>query len=489
MKLSNRTLASLPQTVKVPQYDRSRLSPGIIHVGVGNFHRAHQARYLDDLFNLGQDLDWAIIGAGVRPADAAMRDRLRDQDFLTTAVETDKDGIFARVIGSMIDFIPVEPDNATLIATMAQPHVRIVSMTVTEGGYYIDAATKGFARNHPDMLADARQPDRPATVFGAIIAALARRRASGLGPFTVMSCDNIPGNGNVSREVVTTLARMSDAALADWIAQNVAFPNSMVDGIVPVTGERERTLVRDRFGIEDAAPVTFEQYRQWVLEDRFCAGRPRLEKVGVTFSDQVHKYEAMKLRVLNGGHALMTYPAALLDFEIVHEAMADPLIHAFFRKVEEEEILPHVSPIGDVTPAAYLDLIDRRFCNPAIIDTTRRLGYDGSNRQPKFILASVADGLKSGAPVEGLALVAASWCRYCDGTTDSGKPIEANDPLWPQLRQAAAAARTTPAAWLAMRDIYGDLGGAPRFAEAFSRWLGSLWQRGTKATLQHYLNG
>ena len=487
MKLSNATLHALPAGVKTPLYDRAALTPGIVHVGIGNFHRAHQARFLDDLFNLGVDQDWAIVGGGVRPADEAMRQKLAAQDYLTTTVETDLKGISARVIGSMIDFVPVETGNRSLIEAMSQPNIRIVSMTVTESGYYIDAATRGFDAAHPDILADVRSPESPNTVFGAIIAALAARKARGLAPFTVMCCDNIEHNGDVTREVIVTMARLIDPDLAGWISQHVTFPNSMVDGIVPVSGPREQALVRDRFHFEDQAPVTHEEFRQWVLEDKFCAGRPALEQVGVIFSTEVQKYERMKIRILNGGHALITYPAALLDFEIVFEAMADPLIHAFFRKVEATEILPHVSPVGGISPESYLDLIDRRFSNTAIVDTTRRLGFDGSGRQPKFIHANVQDGLRTGAPVSGLALVAACWARYCAGTTDSGKLIEANDPMWPRLTQTAKLARETPALWLEMTDIYGDLAQHERYATAFASWLRLIWDQGVAAALKAYL--
>jgi mannitol 2-dehydrogenase len=280
---------------------------------------------------------------------------------------------------------------------------------------------------------------------------------------------------------------MSDPALADWISQYVTFPNSMVDGIVPVTSDRERQLVLDKFGIEDLAPVTSETYRQWVVEDRFAAGRPSLEKVGVTFSDDVAKYERMKIRILNGGHAIITYPSALMDLEIVSDAMANPLIHAFFRKVETTEVLPHVDPIPDVTPAKYLDLIDGRFSNTAIVDTTRRLGFDGSSRQPKFILSSVADGLAAGSPVTGLALVSACWARYCAGKTDSGVSITANDPDWDRLKQLSLQARAEPLAWLSLKEVYGNVATDGRFAAAFAKWLPMLWERGTANTLGAYL--
>ena len=488
MKLSTAALSALPAGIARPAYDRSALTPGIVHIGLGNFHRAHQAVYLDDLFNLGEGHDWALIGAGVRPTDARMRDLLAAQDNLTTVIELDPAGNRARVTGAMIDFVPVEPDNAALIARMSDPAIRIVSLTVTEGGYYVDPATGVFDPTHPDIVADGKTPARPATAFGAILAALKARRAAGTAPFTVMSCDNLPGNGHVTRDAVVGLARLSDPALADWVAAHVAFPNAMVDRISPATGPREIALAQS-FGLDDAAPVTCEPFRQWVVEDHFPTGRPALEKVGVTFTDHVHLYEAMKIRILNGGHAIIAYPSGLMDIELVHEGMANGLVRAFLHKVEQEEIIPHVPPVPGTSLADYYALIERRFSNPEIADTIRRLCLDGSNRQPKFIIPSLRDNLAAGTVPLGLILESALWCRYCAGTTDSGATIAPNDPNWDVLTATARRAKADPNAWLAMADIYGETGRDPRVQEVFARCLNALWARGTKAVLTDYVAG
>ncbi len=488
MKLSTAALSALPAGIARPAYDRSALTPGIVHIGLGNFHRAHQAVYLDDLFNLGEGHDWALIGAGVRPTDARMRDLLAAQDNLTTVIELDPAGNRARVTGAMIDFVPVEPDNAALIARMSDPAIRIVSLTVTEGGYYVDPATGVFDPTHPDIVADGKTPARPATAFGAILAALKARRAAGTAPFTVMSCDNLPGNGHVTRDAVVGLARLSDPALADWVAAHVAFPNAMVDRITPATGPREIALAQS-FGLDDAAPVTCEPFRQWVVEDHFPTGRPALEKVGVTFTDHVHLYEAMKIRILNGGHAIIAYPSGLMDIELVHEGMANDLVRAFLRKVEQDEIIPHVPPVPGTSLADYYALIERRFSNPEIADTIRRLCLDGSNRQPKFIIPSLRDNLAAGTVPLGLILESALWCRYCAGTTDSGATIAPNDPNWDVLTATARRAKADPNAWLAMADIYGETGRDPRVQEVFARCLNALWARGTKAVLTDYVAG
>ncbi|MBT9382894.1 mannitol dehydrogenase family protein [Pseudooceanicola sp. CBS1P-1] len=486
MKLSNATLKDLPDGIEGPSYDRAALSAGIVHIGLGNFHRAHQSWYLHRLMQQGLAHDWAILGAGVRPYDAAMRDRLAAQDYMTTLIELDPEGSRAEVVGSMIGYLPIEDGNAPLIAAMADPAIRIVALTVTEGGYYIDPVTKGFHADHPDMVHDAAHPDSPRTAFGAMIAALKIRRDAGTGPFTGQSCDNLQGNGAILRQTLVSLARLSDPELADWIDRHCTFPNSMVDCIVPATGPKELELVRT-FGIEDAAPVTHENFRQWVIEDTFCAGRPDWDRAGATFSDDVHAYETMKIRILNGGHQVIADVGEVLSVETISGCMAHPLIGPFFEKVEREEILPHVHAVPGFTPEQYLELIRTRFSNPKIVDTTRRVAFDGSSRHPGFILPSVREGLKAGLPVEGLALVSAAWARYCTGTREDGSTVARNDPFWADLQPRAVAAADNPQLWLENRVLYGELADTPGFAEPFARWMKILTAGGTEAALRSYL--
>lgn len=487
-KLSLAAMAELARTASVPKYQASALSAGIVHFGIGNFHRAHQAVYLDDLFNTGTGHDWALIGAGVRPADAEMRDKLEAQDWLTTVVEQEADNSSARVTSAMIDYI-APGDTGALIERLADPAIRIVSLTITEGGYYIDAATQAFNPAHPDIVYDAAHPEAPRTAFGLILAGLKRRRDQDNPPFTVMSCDNIPGNGHVTQNAVIGLAELTDPKLAAWAKANVAFPNGMVDRITPATSARERDLLRDDFGIEDNWPVFCEKFRQWVLEDNFPAGRPALEKVGVQFVSDVAPFELMKIRILNGGHAAIAYPAALMDIHFVHEAMAEPLVAGFLKKLEADEIIPIVPPVPDTDLDTYFTQIQERFANPKIGDTVTRLCLDGSNRQPKFILPSASDRLHAGQSVTGLALASALWCRYCYGETDSGTHIPPNDPAWDRLQGLAKQARTEPTVFLSMEDIFGALARNEIYVKAFSDALGSLWSRGTRQTLTRYLAG
>ncbi len=482
--LSLAALADMSDTLCVPSYDRADLSPGIVHIGLGNFHRAHQAWYLHRLMEKGQAHDWAILGAGVRPSDAVQREKLLAQDCLTTLIELDPAGQSAEVTGAMIDYIEVRPENGPLIAVMTQPAIRIVALTVTEGGYYQNGAG-GFDATHPDMVHDAAKPDTPRSAFGAMVAALRQRRDTGTGPFTCQSCDNLQGNGDILRQTVVGLARLSDPDLAGWIDANCTFPNAMVDCIVPATGPKELALARD-FGVIDNAPVTHENFRQWVIEDRFCAGRPAWEEVGATLTDDVHAFEAMKIRLLNGGHQVIANAGEILGVETINGCMEHPAIHAFFHKVALTEIAPHVQSVPGMTPQAYLDLITARFANPQIRDTTRRVAFDGSSRHPGFILPTVRAGLEAGAPVEGLALVEALWARMCEGTREDGSMIAPNDPHWDILNRTAKEARDRPAAWLEQTQIYGEIVADGPFVHAFSTWLKLIWEQGAEAALGAY---
>ncbi|MEM7709345.1 MAG: mannitol dehydrogenase family protein [Pseudomonadota bacterium] len=488
MRLSNATLDRLPDGVSGPTYDRSGLAAGIVHIGLGNFHRAHQAWYLHRLMQAGQAQNWAIIGAGVRAPDAKMREKLLAQDCLTTLIELSPGGVSAEVIGSMIDFVPVAEDNAPLIARMARPDIRIVALTVTEGGYYVDPATKGFDAGHPDIRHDAETPRAPRTAFGAIVEALRLRRAAGHGPFSCQSCDNLQGNGDILRQTIVSLARLSDPSLADWIDTHATFPNSMVDSIAPATGPAELDLVRT-LGISDDAPVTHENFRQWVIEDAFCAGRPPWDAAGATFSDDVHAYEAMKIRILNAGHQVIANPGEILSVETISGCMQHPLIAALFERVQQDEIVPQVAPVPEMTPSDYVELIARRFSNARIVDTVRRVAFDGASRHTGFLHPIIRDGLARGTSVSGLALVEALWARMCEGTREDGSVIAPNDPMWDTLTAAAKVAKVHSAAWLEQEQLYGDLARQPRFVEAFEMWLRIIWRDGVEAALDQYIKG
>jgi mannitol 2-dehydrogenase len=420
----------------------------------------------------------------VRPADAAQRERLLARDGLTTLIELAPSGASAEISGAMIDFLPVDNCNAALVAKMADPTIRIVSLTVTEGGYYI-RPDGGLDEDAADILHDAANPGTPRTAFGAMVEALTRRRAAGVGPFTGLSCDNLQANGSVLRRTVVSLARLSDPGLADWIDAQCSFPNSMVDCIAPATGQKELSLAR-AFGIEDAAPVIHEDFRQWVIEDDFCAGRPDWDRVGTVFSDRVHDYEMMKLRIRNAGHQLLANAGELLSIETISDCMQHKLIRAFFERVQRDEIAPQVAPVPDMTATAYIDLIERRFANPRVVDTTRRVAFDGCSRHPGFLLPMVRERLASDDPIEGLALAEALWARMCQGTREDGSDIAPNDPHWASLNAAAHAAMSDPLVWIAQAHLYGDLYESAVFANAFLRWLKRIQNEGTEAALRAF---
>ncbi len=484
--LSNSTLTKLPSGVKIPNYDRNNLTAGIVHIGLGNFHRAHQSWYLHRLMQQGQAHDWAIIGAGVKEFDKAQRLKLQAQDFLTTLLELSPVGRRVEVVGSMIDYVPIEADNGALIAQMAKPEIKIVTLTVTEGGYYIDPVSKSFDSNHPDIVYDATHPEAPKTAFGAMVAALRLRRDSGVGPFTCQSCDNLQGNGATLRQVIVALAELSDPKLSEWIEANCSFPNSMVDCIVPATTAKELDLVHD-LGISDEVPVTHEDFRQWVIEDDFCAGRPDWDIAGATFTNDVHDFEMMKIRILNGGHQVIAVPGELLSIETIDQCMKNSLLGPLFKKVILSEVAPHVKPVPSITPENYVDLVHKRFSNPKIIDTTRRVAFDGSSRQPGFLIPSIRDGLANATPIDGLALIQASWARMCEGTREDGTVIEPNDPFWDELQANAKAARSNPSVWLEMNQIYGNLAREPQFANSFKFWFDVIWDQGLDKAIKIYL--
>lgn len=487
MELSNYSLSSLPKNIKKPKYNRKKLSPGIVHIGVGNFHRAHQSWYLHRLFETGIDYNWAIVGAGVREFDVIQRERLIKQDCLTTLIELKPDTKSVEIVGSMIDYEQIDSNNNSLIERMTDPSIRIVSLTVTESGYYLDPVTNEFDNTHADILHDAQNPNTPRTAFGAIIAALKQRYESGIGPFTGLSCDNLQGNGNILRNTIVSLATMSDPLLATWIDENCSFPNSMVDCIVPATGDKELELVQ-QFGIDDKVPVTHENFRQWVIEDDFCAGRPHLENVGVTFTSDVHSYEVMKIRILNAGHQFIANAGELLSIKTISGCMDNTLIKKLLYKVHIEEVIPHVSSVPNVSPRQYVDFIAERFSNPAIVDTVRRVSFDGSARHPGFVLPIVRQCLSKNMSIQGLALIEAIWARMCYGTREDGSLIESNDPNWDNLKSVAKEAKTNPKRWIEQRIYDKKISTNSDFLVAFDRWLLMIWSDGLSATIKYYLS-
>jgi mannitol 2-dehydrogenase len=488
--LNAEVLAGSVEGVELPRYDRSVASTGIVHFGVGGFHRAHQAVVIDSLMNSGKALDWGICGVGVLPADARMRDVMRAQDCLYTLVYKHPDGSReARVIGSMLEYLfaPENPD--AVVERLADPATRIVSLTVTEGGYNFDQVTGEFNASDPGVRADLAAGAPPATVFGLVTEGLRRRRERGIPPFTVMSCDNIQGNGDVARKMFSAFADLKEPGLGEWMRESVAFPNSMVDRITPVTTDADRAEVADRFGISDGWPVVCEPFFQWVLEDHFPEGRPPFEDAGVQVVPDVEPYELMKLRLLNASHQGMCYFGYLSGYRYAHEATADPAIATFLRRYMDEEATPTLKPLPGVDLDEYKSTLIERFANPEIRDTLARLCAESSDRIPKWLLPVVRENLASGGPVALSAAIVASWARYAEGVDEAGEPIEVVDRLADQLVAVARSQREEPLAFLRNPALFGELADAPEFTAAYSAALEQLWTVGAHRTVTALAGG
>ena len=489
---------SLTESPLAPDYDRSATTTGIVHIGVGGFHRAHEAAYLDRLMRQragadpwgdapeGSCLDWGICGVGLLPADKRMRDALLEQDHLYTLILKYPGGLRdPAVVGSIHDFLFAPDDPEAVLALMSMPTTRIVSLTITEGGYNIDDVTGEFRTSSPGAIHDAEHPGEPTTAFGYVVEALRRRRSAGIVPFTVLSCDNLPANGASARTAVVSQAAMSDPELADWIDGNVAFPSCMVDRITPQTTVADIDELRRGLDIEDAWPVVCEPFTQWVIEDDFPAGRPPWEEVGVQMVDDIVPYELMKLRLLNASHQALAHWGRLLGMEYAHEAAADPDIATWVRAYLEREARATLRSVPGIDLDCYVDTLFRRFTNKAIGDTLFRLAQDASSRMPKFVLGTVRDNLTAGGPIRlGTAMVAA-WALGSEGHDENGGAIAIDDPLAEELRHLMAAQRAGHGtAFICHEGIFGGLATNERFRRTFVEELEALRRQGARARLR-----
>lgn len=492
LHLSNENLPAITSKtgIEVPNYDRTKVTPGIVHFGVGGFHRAHQALYLDKLLTLGKNQDWGIVGMGVMPGDARMRDALASQDYLYTLTEKSPDGSEnSRVVGSIIDYVFAPDDPAAAVATIVDEQIKIVSLTVTEGGYNFDHVRGEFDFSEPHVAADIellrnRDYSKLTTFFGLITAALITRRESGSRAFTIMSCDNIQGNGDMAKRMFLAFAGAVAPDLATWVEEHVSFPNSMVDRITPETTDQDRQDVVDKLGYVDEWPVVSEDFTQWVLEDRFSDGRPAYQEVGVELVDDVVPYELMKLRLLNASHQGLCYFGYLAGHRLVHDVMADERFRTFLLAYMEREATPSLRPLPGVDLDAYRHELISRFGNAAVKDTVARLCAESSDRIPKWLLPVVRENLESGAaPVTLSAAIVASWARYAEGVDEDGETINIVDRMADRLHATAQQNRTDILAFLRDREVFGDLIDDARFTEEYARVLKSLHERGSEATL------
>ncbi|HEX4550311.1 mannitol dehydrogenase family protein [Pseudomonas sp.] len=489
MKLNKHNLHRLAPEVQLPKYSLSDTRQGIAHIGVGGFHRAHQAYYTDALMNTGQALDWAICGVGLRAEDRRARDDLKEQDYLFTLFELgDSDDTEVRVIGAIRDMLLAEDGAQVLIDKLADPQIRIVSLTITEGGYCIDDSNGEFMAHLPQIQHDLAHPLAPKTVFGFLCAALEKRRDTGTPAFTIMSCDNLPHNGAVTRKALLAFATLRDVGLRDWIEQNVSFPNAMVDRITPMTSTAHRLQLADKHAVDDAWPVVCEPFVQWVLEDKFVNGRPAWEQVGVQFTDDVSPYEEMKIKLLNGSHLALTYLGFLKGYRFVHETMNDPLFVRYMRAYMDLDVTPQLAPVPGINLTDYKDTLVARFSNQAIADQLERVCSDGSSKFPKFTIPTINRLIADGRETKRAALVVAAWALYLKGVDENGDTYAIPDPRAEFCQGLVADDALITQRLLAVEEIFGTA--IPRsaaFVAAFEWCCNSLREVGVTRTLERIL--
>ncbi len=478
IQLQHQNLEEVGNRMPVPNYNREANKTGIVHIGVGGFHRAHQASYLHQLRQLGEASDWGICGIGLREADAKLHAIFNKQAHLYTLMIKHPDGkIEAEVIGSIVNFKMGVTDSEPVIARLANADTRIVSLTITEGGYNFNPTTGEFNFDNPDIQHELRHPNDPITVYGFLTAALKRRRDNGLPAFTILSCDNIEHNGDMARKMLLAFTKVQDMGLAEWIAQKVCFPNSMVDRITPVTTKADIETLAQNYGVQDAWPVTCEPFIQWVVEDKFSNGRPAFEKVGVQFVPDVGPYEKMKLRLLNAGHSVLGLLGALHGHPTINACIEDQTFKTYLRAYLDQEATPILGNIEGIDLEDYKDSLLERFANPNIKDSVSRICSESSAKLPKFLIATIHDNLATGGSIKFATLIIAAWCYYSDkGTDRHGYPIEIIDAMSTELHQAAKQTTTDPAAFIRQESLFGNLIKNETFTKLYTETVQKIYE-------------
>lgn len=489
-RLGNAALPSLPAAVARPAYDRGAVTAGIVHLGLGAFCRAHLGVYTDDVIAAGGK-DWGIIGVDLMSPD--IRSALKPQDGLYTLINR-IDGVdHLRVVGSYLDILATTDQLETVLATMIRPEIRIVSITVTEKGYCHDPATGTLNEAHPAILADLVAPRAPKTLPGLIVEAIRRRRAAGVAPFTVLSCDNLSQNGIVAGRVVTRFAELVDADLGAYVRETIAFPCTMVDRITPATKDAERAAAAAGLGVVDAWPVVSEPFRQWVIEDRFPAGRPAWDKVGAILTDDVHPFETMKLRCLNGAHSTLAYLSVVAGIDTIADAMADPYLPAIIRRLWDEDIIATVPPVPGTDVAAYTHDLEARFRNPEVRHLTIQISSDGSQKLGPRLLGPASERIAAGHASKVVPLTVAAWMAFLRQGDGQGRTWTVADPMAARLTAIAAGngddAAALADALFAIREIFpAAVADNAAFRAATVAHLTSILTRGVPATLAAFLD-
>ncbi|MEM7511412.1 MAG: mannitol dehydrogenase family protein [Bacteroidota bacterium] len=476
INLTQKNLKEIPVKLRKPAYNRKEVKTGIVHIGVGGFHRAHQAFYADELMEKSGNLDWGICGIGLREADRKIAEVFEKQNNLYTLIIRHPNGqIDSRVVGSLVEYILAVDHPQEAIDKLASEQTKIVSLTITEGGYNINASGE-FDRENTDVQHDLRFPDKPKTVFGFLTAALQKRKEANLAAFTLMSCDNVAHNGEVAKSVLLTFAHMQDPELAKWIEENVAFPNSMVDRITPVTTSDDITYLKEVYGLNDLWPVTCEPFIQWVIEDTFSCGRPAFEEVGAQFVTDVAPYEKMKLRLLNAGHSVLGIPAAIHGHPTIHASMEDTIFSSFMRKFMDEEATPILDEVVGINLTTYKDTLEERFANPNIKDSVARICSESSAKLPKFLIPTLLANLQGGGSIKYATFILAAWCYYSDVALNRHQqPIEIIDSLHEKLHIAARETNHDVLSFLRLEEIFGELAQNATFTDLYTQYVREVY--------------
>ena len=476
------TLPLQSDAVEVPPYDPEELQASVVHFGVGGFHRAHQAVYFDEIAAKGISKDWGIIGVGMHRR--GMKEVLSQQDNLFTVVERGEDSHSARIVGSMVRYLYAPEEPGAVLDALAAETTRLVTLTVTGTSYHVDAHTGEFQADAEEIARDLENDGAPETVFGYLVEGLRRRRAAGIKPFTILSCDNVQENGKTTRTAVVSFARLQDPALADWIEENVAFPSSMVDRITPSTSDEDREEIAEEFGVQDGWPVLTEPFRQWIIEDRFCNERPPLDQVGARMVENVAPYELMKTRLLNGSHCGLGYFGLLLGYGSSDEAMRDDTVRAYVRALMGE-VIPLLPDVPGVDLDEYRETLIRRFSNPEISDQLERLARRSSTKMPSYVLPSLKEALEGGCRHALIVLTVAAWIEFLGGKDINGKQIDVQDAQLDTLQPLAASADV--GSFLANEAVFGELGKDSRLVAELQEAVDGLRSRGPREMIKQTL--
>lgn len=485
IKLNEKNLHLIPEGISVPKYERSLIRTGIVHIGIGAFHRSHQALFTDSLLHYPGSEKWGICAIELLGSNQKTVDALAEQDGLYTLMEQGPEGeLSVRIVGSIKEYLYAPKEPEAVINKIADPETKIITLTITEGGYNFDEATGKFRMNEKSIQWDLNNPEKPKTVYGYLTRGLKSRKEKGSPGITIQSCDNIQTNGEVLRKMLMTYVQEAEPKLTDWIENHVTFPNSMVDRITPATRNSDIENLKTLFGIVDKCPVVSEPFIQWIIEDKFSCGRPEWEKAGVQFTDDVRPFEKMKIRLLNAGHSLLGLTGALYGYNYIHEVVRDPLFIRLLRDFMDKEAGPMLDPVPGIDIAAYKEMLIERFGNTSIKDTVNRICLQSSAKIPKFLLPTVREQINAGGPVERSAFIVAAWCRLSEGTDEAGNKYLIEDEIQEILQEKALASHSDPLAFLTVNSVFGDLINSKKFTGAYLKALQCLYHKGVKGCIR-----